>query len=695
MNLSDFRRTLLVATTFATSAPLLADDAGPGDYLAEGILVVGQRDGYATDDGSSGTKTPTPLIDVPQTVSTITEDQIDDQAITQLADALRYVPGVSLSTGEGHRDAIYIRGQSSTADFYLDGLRDDAQYYRPLYNVDRVEVLKGANALIFGRGGGGGVINRVSKVADPLHPALTLDGGIDSFGAFSIALDANQPLTNGVGARINAIYEDIDNSRDFMSGRFIGISPTVTAELSERTRVSAFYTYDDDERTTDRGVPSLSGAPLTGFDRTFFGDPDFNRSTNVAHIARLRLDHEFTDSLSANLTGQFADYDKFYANVTPSSTDGTTVTLGGYSSRTDRRNWIGQGNLVWTAQTGPVGHTVLAGFEAGDQETIADRGEVGFGGGLRTVTVPLARRLALPAVTDAEISRRTSSDLTFVSGYLQDQVAIGQHLQLIAGVRYDEFTLDTVNLLNGQALSRTDRKWSPRLGVVVKPMQTLSLYASYATSFLPQSGDQFTTLDANTANLEPEKFRNLELGAKWAIHRNLFATASVFQLDRTNTRAADPANPGLVVLTGEARVSGFEASIAGRLARNWQVTAGYTYLDGEIRSDTSAAPAGRRLQQLPRHQASAWTRYDVTSTFGVGLGAIYQGKQFASISNAVTLPDWVRFDAAAFWDVGPRLALQVNVENLFDADYFSSAHGDNNIAPGEPLSVRFGVRLKL
>lgn len=695
MRLSPIRSLLISTAAIAVAAPAWADDAAPGDYLPEGIVVIGQRDAYSSDDGSSGTKTPTPLIDVPQTISVITEDQIEDQAITQLADALRYVPGVSLDTGEGHRDAIYIRGQSSTADFYLDGLRDDAQYYRPTYNVARIEVLKGANALIFGRGGGGGVINRVSKTADPMRGAIGFDASVDSFGAFALAADINQPLADGVGARINATYEDFANSRDFVGGRFIGVSPTVSAELGGRTRVSAFYTYDDDDRTNDRGLPSLNGAPLTGYDKTFFGDPDFNRATNVANIARLRVDHRFSDNLSANLTGQFADYDKYYGNVTPLSTNGTDVTLGGYTSATDRRNWIGQGNLVWTFDAGSLGHTLLAGFEVGDQQTLADRTEVDFGGGAQTVTVPLTRRLAVPAAAAGALSRQTSSELTFRSGYVQDQVEIGRHLQLIAGLRYDEFELDSVNILSGLALSRTDRKWSPRFGAVVKPAESLSFYASYATSFLPQSGDQFSSLDNTTANLEPEKFRNLELGAKWAIKPDLFATAAIFQLDRSNTRAADPNNPGLVLLTGETRVSGFEASLAGRLTPNWQVTLGYTYLDGEIRADTTAAPAGRRLQQLPRHQASAWTRYDISHAFGIGLGAIYQGKQFASISNAVTLPDWMRIDAAAFWDVSDRFALQLNVENLFDTDYFSSAHGDNNIAPGEPLSVRLGLKIKL
>ncbi len=699
MNLPTFRIALACATVLsgtAIAAPVRADDtAAPGDYLASDILVVGQRDGYASEDGSTATKTPTPLIDVPQTIEVITEDQLDDQAITQLSDALSYVPGVTLDTGEGHRDAVYIRGQASTADFYLDGLRDDAQYYRSLYNVSRIEVLKGANALIFGRGGGGGVINRVSKVADPMRQSLGFDASVDTFGAFALAADVNQPLSATAAARLNATYEEFDNARDFSEGRFIGISPTVRADIGENTRISAFYTYDDDRRVTDRGIPSLDGEPLYGYDRTFFGDPDFNLATNVAHIARLRLDHDFTDSLSFNLTGQFADYALFYANVVPSSgTTATTARLTGYTSGTDRQNRIVQGNLVWQGETGPARHTVLLGFEAGRQDTDARRNEVDFGGGATSVTVDLARRLAVPSAMAGPLGRQTSSQLDFVSGYVQDQIDFGV-VQLIGGIRYDEFSLDSVNLVNDLALSRTDRKWSPRLGVVIKPQESLSLYASYATSFLPQSGDQFSVLDATTAGLEPEKFENLELGAKYAVTPQLFATAAVFRVDRSNTRAADPLNPGFTILTGASRVEGVEASLVGRIRPNWQASLGYTFLDGEIRSDTDRAAAGTRLQQLPRHQASAWTRYDVSDRLGFGLGAVYQAKQYASISNDVVLPDWVRVDAAAYYDLSDRFALQLNVENLFDANYYPSAHGDNNIQPGDPLSVRVGVKVKL
>ncbi len=690
------RRSSLLTATALSLFPAIAhaNAAAERDYLPRVILVTAERQGYAEDDGSSATKTPTPLIEVAQTITFITKDQIEDQAVTQLNDALRYVPGVSLDTGEGHRDHVYIRGQSSTADFYLDGLRDDAQYYRPLYNVERIEVLKGANALIFGRGGGGGVINRVSKAAKLNGNSAELVGSVDSLGAFSIAGDTNLRLAEPAALRLNATYEEFDNGRDFNHGRFIGISPTATIELGEATRLTASYSYEDDSRVTDRGIPSFDGAPLAGYDRTFFGSRDFNRATNVAHIARIRVDHELSPELSINATGQFADYDKYYANVVPSGSDGTSVDLGGYTSATDRRNWIGQANLVWDTQLGGLGSTLLAGIELGDQTTDATRTEVDFGGGVEDITRALARVIDVPAVSVGQLNRSSSSSLQTFSAYVQEQLDFGP-VELVGGLRYDRFDLTTDDLLSLTSNGRVDEKWSPRLGLIFKPREDLSIYTSYATSFLPQSGDQFTSLSNTTAALDPEKFENLEAGVKWAIRPGLLATAAVFRLDRTNTTAADPLNPGMVVLTGSSRVKGFELSLAGEIMPNWQASLGYTYLDGKITSDTQGAQAGTPLQQLPEHQLSLWTRYDFTDRFGLGLGAIYQDEQFASISGNVTLPDYVRIDAAAYFEVNERLSLQLNIENLFDESYYPSAHGDNNIQPGEPLNARIGLRLKL
>ncbi|MXP47386.1 TonB-dependent siderophore receptor [Altererythrobacter luteolus] len=681
----------VAAAAMATPAFASEGEDLDRDYLPVDIVVTGAGGGYKTDDGSTGTKTPTPLIEVPQTIVVITEDQLDDQAITQLGDALRFVPGVSLETGEGHRDEVFIRGQESTADFYLDGLRDDAQYYRSLYNVSRIEVLKGANALIFGRGGGGGVVNRVSKIADPMDMFLAADAQVDTFGAFAVSADVNQPLSDNVAARINATYEEFGNDRQFYEGRFIGISPTITADLSPETRLTAHYTYDNDERVTDRGVPSLNGKPLTGFDQTFFGVPGFNEASAEVHIARARVDHEFSSALSANASVQYANYDKVYSNILPRGTDGTTVSLGGYKDFTKRENFVGQANLVWNVDTGPLSHTFLAGIEALDQDTSNGR----FGISLSEDEVDLQELIDFPTVTLTPLTRNRESQLNVLSGYIQDQIEIGEYVELIAGLRWERFDLETLNLVSGQQVDRVDEMVSPRFGIVLKPSGSLSFYASYSESFLPQSGDQFLSLSAGDAAFDPEKFSNYEIGAKWLVKPDLFFTASVFRLDRTNTTAPDPANTGLTVQIGESRVEGAELSLVGDILPGWSASLGYTYLDGEIRTTSDFAVAGTRLQQLPKHQISAWNHIDVTDRFGIGLGAIHQSQQFSSFSNEVVLPSYWRFDAAAYFELNDRVSLQVNVENLFDENYYASAHGDNNIQPGDPLSARFGVRIKM
>jgi catecholate siderophore receptor len=219
------------------------------------------------------------------------------------------------------------------------------------------------------------------------------------------------------------------------------------------------------------------------------------------------------------------------------------------------------------------------------------------------------------------------------------------------------------------------------------------LYASYAKSFLPQSGDQFTVLDATTASLAPEEFRNLEAGVKWDLTERLAFTAAIFQIDRTNTRANDPVT-GLVVQTGQSRTKGFELAMVGQVTKGLQVTLGYALEDGEIVSTTTAAPAGRTLAQLPRHQFSAWGRYDFTDRLGVAIGAVRQSEQFATISNAVRLPGFTRIDAALFYKVSDTVQLQLNVENLANTDYFPSAHTDNNISTGAPLNARLGAKIR-
>ena len=685
-------RLLASAALIAVSLPQVAR-AENDDAAAPAIVVDGHREeGYRSDEASA-IKTGTPLIDTPQSVTMLNRDQLDDQAVEQLNDALRYVPGVTLGQGEGHRDQIVIRGQSSTADFYLDGIRDDAQYYRPLYNTERVEILKGANALLFGRGGGGGVVNRVSKAPRFDASEGRVSASLDSFAAWSLSGDLNLPLSDQLALRFNTTYEDFANHRQAIDGHFIGVAPTLGIKLSEATTLTAAYEYVEDRRVTERGVPSFGGLPITGFDKTFFGDPAINQSDVTAHLARLRLDHRFSESLTFNASLQYATYDKYYGNVLPGAVNAarTTVSLSGYRSSNERDNSIGQANFVWQGQTGPLRHTLLAGVEAGDQHSTSSRDDARFAGAT-SVSVPLALRIAVPASTFVNTSA-SQSDVWSLSAYVQDQIELGEHVQLIAGARYDHFRITATNLLGGAVTSRSDGKWSPRFGLILKPQANLSFYASYAKSFLPQTGDQFNTLAANLVTLEPEEFRNLEAGVKWDFAGQLSFTAALFQLDRTNTRANDPLT-GNLVLTGSNRVKGFEAALSGQITPAWQASLAYTHQTGEIRTTTTAAPAGRELDKLPEDQFSAWTRYNLGGGIGVALGVVHQSSQFATISNAVRLPAFTRVDAALFFDVTERLALQFNVENLTDTTYYPSAHTDNNIATGEPLNARMTLRLK-
>jgi catecholate siderophore receptor len=691
--------TLLPFAVQAEPAGMAADAGDAGADAGDGadrrpIVVTGHIESYRSET-AAGVKAPTPLLDVPQSVTVLSREQLDDQGVTQLTDALRYVPGVVLAQGEGNRDQIVLRGQNTTADFFLNGLRDDTQYYRSLYNIDHVEVLRGANALLFGRGGGGGVINRVRKAPSLSGQSLGASAAVGTFGDFALAADLNAPLSQSVGARLNGTYEEFDNHRQDFHGRFIGVNPTLAFAPSADTRIDLSYNYDDDRRTADRGVPSLGGKPLEGYRDTFFGRKDTNIAAVQAHIVEARLTQQLADSLTLTVAGQYSHTDKYYANifagaaVNPAT---NTVSLSAYNSTVLRESWIGQANLTWQGKTGPIGHTVIAGIEGGDQATDAARSEGIFPGNKTSATVALADRLDIPAITFGAPSRSTHAKVTTVSAYVQDQIELAPFLQIVAGVRYDSFKIRADNLLNSTSAGRTDHKWSPRAGVIVKPRANVSLYGSYTKSFLPQSGDQFSALDAVQATLAPEEFRNLEVGAKWDVTPALALTAAAYRLDRENSRFNDPVT-GLPLLSGKTRTRGIELSATGKILPQWQVSLGYALQDGKVRSSTTAAPAGRALALLPESQISLWTRYDVTDKLGLGLGVTHQSSAYTTISNTVTLPAWTRVDTAVFYNLTKSVSVQLNVNNLLNEQYFPTAHTDNNISTAQPRSARLTVRM--
>jgi catecholate siderophore receptor len=703
----------LLATSFLTT-PALAADAGDDEVklaeLSDPIVVIGDRGGYEANDTCTATKTCTPLKDVPQSVTVVTSDQINDQALRSMAEVLTLVPGASPGTGEGNRDQVILRGNNSTADFFVDGLRDDVQYFRDFYNIDRVEVLKGPNAMIFGRGGGGGVINRVTK-RSTLKPNYDLVGWGDSEGGIRLGADLDQPLAQNVGIRLNGFYEDGDSFRHHVDLKRYAINPVVGVQAGSNTRIDLSYEHIHDRRTADRGVPSdaRGGAPtlgnpiepIKGFDPTFFGNPDISVAKANINVGTLAGEHQLNDNLTLRSRTLYGDYDKFYQNVYPSAAVtntaiGPTVTLGAYNNSTKRQNLFSQTDLVWDHPIGRVDQTLLVGFELGHQKSRNFRQTGTIVGGN---TTPLddatifRPTIFAPTLTDA--NNRTKADVAAV--YVQEQLRPASWVEIVAGLRFDRFKLrvDDFRPVLGGEFSRRDNLWSPRFGVIFKPDDQLSLYASYSRSFLPQSGDQFSGLTIDTEGLKPEKFVNYEIGAKWQPIQGLLATAAIYRLDRTNTRATNPLNPAETVLTGAQRSRGIELGLAGNLTEKWEVSAGYALQTAKITETTTAAPAGRKVPLVPHQTFSLWNRYNVTDSLGVGLGVIARSKSYASISNLVKLPGYTRIDAALFYQLTRHIGAQINVENLLGKDYFPSSNGDNNIAPGAPITVRAALRFDI
>ena len=710
-----FRSTILAAAAYLVAASPLVAQQSPrhaADSLSgvpdtgsisnrrptelQRVRIVDRstrRDGYSATSSRSLTRTETPLRDTPQSATVLTGALIADQAMQGMADVVRYVPGMTMGLGEGHRDQPTIRGNSSTADFFVNGVRDDAQYLRDLYNVERVEAIRGSNAMVFGRGGGGGVINRVSKQAGfaPLA-RLTLEGG--SFDHAREMADVNLPLGGRVAVRVNGMLERSSSFRDFFHLRREGVNPTATI-LAGGTIVKLGYERFNDERTVDRGVPSFNGAPVPTTRDAFYGDPDANRARARVDAADVSLERAL-GPVSLRYTTRGVRYDKFYQNVYAGGTtaDGAGVQLRGYNHATARENLFNQADLTGTLRSGVLTHTLLVGGELSRQSTDDFRETGYFGDGTATsLTVGLHAPTSATGVTFRQSATDADNHtrLDIGAGYLQDQVALGDHWQAIAGIRFDRFDLRFHDNRANTNLARVDRLVSPRGGLIFKPIEQASLYASYSVSHLPGSGDQFASLTPTTETLEPERFVNRELGAKWDVMPALSLTVALYRLDRSNSQATDPNDPSRVVQTGAQRTTGWELGASGDITSRWQVAGGWASQRARIVSATRSGAEGATVPLVPQHTLSLWNRVQLTPALGAGLGAVHQARAYAAIDNTVTLPAFTRYDAGLYLSLPAHSRLQVNMENLLGATYYSTAHGNNNIMPGGPRTLRVSV----
>ena len=712
------------ATTTPASAPTAAAPA-PADTQDTRTGTVGV---YANST-SVATKTNTPLIDIPQSVSVVTRDFIKDQSIQSLTDVARYVPGVAVHQGEGNRDELVIRGVGSSANFFVNGFRDDSQIYRDLYNIQSIEVLKGPSALTFGRGVGGGLVNRTLKEATfvPVHET-TLQTG--SYRDRRLTLDVGQAVNANFAARLNAMYEASDTFRQYGKFERYGVNPTVTWKPDGSTTVKLSYEFFHDERTADRGNPSqaLSAvAPAStrfnpappfapGGDLTaFFGSPSLNIARATVQTGMAFIEHDFGNGLTVKNSTLVAQYLKFYQNVylgngplagavNPAD---TAFNRAAYNHTTNRNNIFNQTDFVYKASTGPLRHTFAFGTEFGRQSGIDFRNTGIFPNGTNTIvgdpfnptyfgSVAFVHHFTgvnADGVTTPDSNSRYRANIA--SAYARDTVEITRWLQLIGGVRIDRFDLSALDMNTNTNRDRVDTKVSPQAAVIVKPVDNLSIYYAYMVSFLPASGDQFSALNNGTVLLEPQKFVNNEIGIKWNIFPRLQYTAAVYDLQRSNVPLADPNNPGFFLLSGKNRIRGFDTELKGYVTKDWQTWLGYAYTDARVTSNTSATiVAGNRVQLVPLHQVSLWNKYQFTPMWAASVGVIYFSDLFASSDDSVKLPGFVRVDAGIYATITDRWKVQLNIENIFDKGYWASADGNNNISPGQPRTFRLATTVK-
>ncbi len=686
------------------------NNQAPSDELSEedeDQIIVNGKTLYSNQ--VNAVKTPTPIIDVPQSLSIVTAEQITQQGFDSIGDIVLYTPGVTQSQGEGHRDAVVFRGVRSTADFFVDGVRDDVQYYRSFYNLEQVEILRGPNALLFGRGGTGGILNRVTKKGVIGEQFTGFQASVDTFGAFSGQVDLNIPTSDNVAFRVNAYYESLNNHRDFFDGDRFGINPTARIVLSPSTTLDLSYEYINNERFVDRGIPvGDDGRPAEQLVDITFADPENAFTTFESHVLRANLQHQFSDDVKGNFTVSWGDYDKVYANQFATAFDDATnvVTLDGYIDTTQRQNFVVSANIVGEFDTGSIKHNTLVGGEFIDTVNNNDRFNIFFDTSQDDMESFLAVRplainnfsgtnaAGLPTTfAFSDLNDDTEADLTVYSFYFQNEIEVTDWLHLVLGGRYDSFDISVdnietfINTGTREILARRDSDFSPRVGVILKPQENISFYGSFSESFLPRSGEQFADINPPDDALDPNTFQNLELGLKWDFADRLSFTAAIFEIEQSSPQVADT-DPGTLDII-DTEIQGIEVQIQGDITDKWYVSIGYSYLDGNQVDDFGVD--GNRIRELPENTFNLWSTYQITPKFGVGAGLTYQDESFADNGNNTTLPSFTRIDAAAFYDISDNLRIQVNIENLTDTEYFPNAHTANNITVGAPLNARFTI----
>jgi catecholate siderophore receptor len=650
----------------------------------------------------------------PQSITVVSSRLMSAQATTNLEDALRNVPGITLNAGEGaaRGDTVNLRGFSAFNDFFLDGIRDAAVYTRDDFDLQSIEVLKGPAAVLFGRGSTGGAINQVSK-APLLTPFDDVTTEIGTNDLYRATADLDTPIGPAAAIRLNLMGQSSAVAeRDDVRVRRWGVAPSLALGIGEQDSLVVAYLHQQENDVLDTGVPFVDGRPAPVQRDAFFGLASDSATTDV-DILTARYRHEFNDNVSFDNTARYGRYEFDYQFESPNfgddaptaatPLDAILVGRDAPDSSGVQTNLDDQLDLTAHFNTGFIAHTLVAGIEIARQTSDIDRYQNPFNNdnGWIPETPLLDPDPNMPRPVEP-VSSVQNTVVPSGGAYVIDSVALGQYVSLTGGLRYDDFSA-TYNSLTVQSgallrLHELNRLGSPRASLVIKPTARQTYYFSYGTSFDPSA--EALTLTTKTADLGPVKAKSFEAGAKseW-LNGSLMLTQAVFRTEVDNAQTNDPDNPTITVLNGNERVDGVELQAIGRLTRHWEIFSGYTYLDGRTLASGTSAYVGKVMPNTAHNQLNLWTEYELPRGWEVGAGGNWLSRRFADSGETARVPAYVVWNAMVSYAASPRLSLQLNANNLFDKLYYDGVYytspAENHAIPGAGRSVTLTLRWKM
>ncbi|WP_439843981.1 TonB-dependent receptor [Aeromonas dhakensis] len=669
-------RTLLSVALLALSAGAHAED--------ETMTVVGKRSQH--EEVATATRTNTLAKLVPQAIDSVKASELTAFGQPTLSEALTGIPGVNAS-GDTRFDGVNIRGFSASNDFYLDGFRDDMQYTRDLGNTERVEVLKGPAAVLYGRGSTGGIVNRVSKKPQKgLESSVSAQVG--SFDSRRLAADLNGEAGEQVQVRFNLAQEDKDSFRNGVTSKRTLLAPSVNWEINDKLNWLLQYERNEHDRTPDRGIPGVNGRPADVPKEYVYSDTRRDFIDDVAQSTRSRLSWDINDQWQLRQQLGYTSLDSQFDNTYVTSVKGDKVTRARWQQDLKANSLISNTEVEGQLQTGPVEHRLLVGFEQNWQERTPKLYQ-------NATAIPAGNLYDPGSLPTYDGAMKLSSDANHkVRGYglyVQDQLSLGDW-HLLAGLRRDDFTVTSRrnDLNKEETVSVTSL--SPRLGLVWNPIEEHAFYASYSKTFTPVGGELIgiTPGDKNN-NLDPQHTRLYEGGVKsdWLDGR-LATTLSLYRLEMYNKRSKDPLDPTKVILTGLQRTEGIELSARAQLTDELYLRGGIAIQDAEqVKADADLQ--GKRPMNVSRQNGELFAGYQSGKQGWFGeTGVTAVGDRFADNANTTTLPGYARFDARAGYR-WQQWEAQLSVENLTDHDYFVSATSASQIMPGTPRQLHLSA----